>query len=272
MNLSRKRNFGIVYGLMGGLAYATTTWGLDAFALARSHAAHPWLNFIPGLVLALALGAFSSWLAFRTDSTLVGSFAWMVSGIILAFYSVWMSRWLNPKLIVLLDPQTQGWIDFPWYDSNRILFLYSALVSGAAGLITGMLQNTMVEQASYKIGYGSIIGAALFSMAVMGAGGVVVDITVNQSYRNALVTMDELFTFAIDNRGKEVDSLTARQIHLGAVGAIDELLSENRKIYYFTFTETTEQGELLIKFKNGWSKCTVILEQPIFCKVIEPPQ
>ncbi len=269
---SRKVFFGFIYGLTSGLVYAVAAWGIDAFIVSAAHLAYPWLSFGMGLALALLLGGVAGYVTVGFENAVVGVISWLAAGFILALAGAWIPLWVVPGILPTLEPVLTGWLKFGWQDSYSILAFSCVVASCVAFLILGLLENVLLDQAAFSPYGGAILMPLIICALVAGVAGGVVDSVINSRQRDSLVALDKLITFAIDNRGVEVDKTLARQIHLGAINSIRADLSRDRRLFYFWFNETRDQGQILADFEGHWALCDLFLDQPSFCRPVEPPQ
>ncbi len=267
----KKEIFGVLYGLAGGLAFALTAWGWDAYQLWRAHWAYPLLSFLPGAVLALLLGGLAGWLAMRLRAAALGALAWLIGGSLLGILTLWLPRWLTPRLIFWLEPALQGWASLPPQEGAPLLILLCIGVTALFALIAGALQFTLVEQATYSQGDGAILLPMMLSVAVMALAGILTDSILNINMRQAVSSLDYTLTFAIENQDKEVDKLIARRARLGAVNSLTHLFQIPHRIFFFDATSSFEQSRYLVQFEENWAQCTLILSNLTYCKPVTPP-
>ena len=105
-----------------------------------------------------------------------------------------------------------------------------------------------------------------------GLAGGVVDNLVNVRFRDSAQALDQLLLFALENQDKTIDPTLARQMHMGALNSIRSDITEERQLFFFNFTETADQGRILVQFQHSWALCDVFLNQVAFCRAVEPPQ
>ncbi|MCX6080058.1 MAG: hypothetical protein NTW32_11040 [Chloroflexi bacterium] len=269
---SRKLKFGLIYGLAGGLIFALAAWGVNAFLLYRAQFAYPWLALLIGILPALLIGGLAGYLTIFLDNALLGGLSWLIAGILLAVIGIWLPLWLVPELLPRLEPALQNWVDFFWRDSYTFLVFSAAIVTGVAFLIAGLLETVLIDQTSFSPYNGAIIMPILVCAFITGIAGGVIDNMVNTRFRDSAIALDQLFVFALENADKTIEPALARQMHMGAISTIRPNITAYRRLFYFTFTETADQGRILVDFKGHWALCDVFLSQVAFCQPVEPPQ
>ncbi len=267
----RKLIFGLLYGLAAGLSFLLFAFGLDAFELSNAHLAFPWLalevSFLPVLILSGAAG----YLTVRLERPWFGILLWIVTGITLGVLGVFVPLKVVPGLQPVFNPILKSWLEFNWVDAYW-LFVYSiATVCVLVFSILGLLENVLVEQAAFSVYNGSIILPLVVCILAGGVAGGVSDNMINLRYRKSAQALDRLFNYAIENKGKTIDPAISRAWHMSAVSIIDPYLDQNRRMFYFSFSETAEQGKILVELDQHWAICDVVLDQPVFCNLATPP-
>ena len=269
---SRKLTFGLIFGLAAGLVFSLAAWGLNAFLLSRAHFAFPWLTFLLGILPTMLVTGLAGFLTIRFDNAVVGALIWMVAGLFLAIIGVWLPLGLVPEILPRIEPVLNGWLEFTWIDAYSFLVYSAMITTGIAFLITGILENVLIEPASFSPYNGAIVMPILVCALISGIAGGVIDNLVNTRFRDPTIVLDQLFSYALDNQGKTIDPATERQMHLATVSPIQADLSDNRRLFYFSFNETAEEGKILVDLKGHWAICDLSQNQPVFCQFTEPPQ
>ena len=272
MPATRKLTFGLIYGLAAGMFFSIMSWGLNAYLLDMAHFAYPWLAFSLGLLPTLLISGLAGFLTIRMENALLGAIAWLVAGILVAALGVWIPLGLVPDILPKFEPILKGWVEFTWQDSYTFL-VYSAMISsGVAFVIASVLESVLVEQAAFSIYASALVMPILVCALITGSAGGIVDNLVNARYRDSAVALDNVFEFAIDNKGKTIDPELERKKHLGAVSMILDDLTKKHSLYYFSYNETGQQAKILVDLNGKWALCDISLNQPVFCRPILPPQ
>jgi hypothetical protein len=132
-----------------------------------------------------------------------------------------------------------------------------------------MLETILIEQAAFSVYKSALIIPLIICSLAAGITGSVADNLVNKRFRDPAIALDSLFTFAIDNQGKSVDPGYARRIHLATVKPIETILTKDRRMFYLAFSETADQGKILIDFGGRWAVCEIIQDEPLLCSQAE---
>jgi hypothetical protein len=272
MFASRKLRFGLYYGLVAGFVFSVAAWGLNSWLLAGAHFAYPWLTFLAGLLPALLICGLAGILAMGIENAILAGVIWLVTGILMGTLGLVLPLGIIPELLPRLEPELQNWVLFSWQEPYVILAVSAAIVTGIAFLMVGLLGFVLVDQASWSPYNGAIIMPLIICMVISGTAGGVIDNMANTRFRNSALGLERLFEFALQNKDKTIDKTLARQMHMNAVSMISADLSEKRRMFYFEYTPTTDQGRILVDLDGHWAICDMFLDQPASCQPVAPPQ
>jgi hypothetical protein len=223
-----------------------------------------------GAVICAVIGGVAGWLAARTDKSLAAVAIWLVAGSIFAWLTVNLPLVLMPKALSLLEPQTSGLLDYTYYEDfeQRVWVAYTWL--GIFITLAGLLQIPLSDSAVFSTSLFGKAAPVLVSLALMGIAGTIVDNgLINEPLRGSVVAIDNTIQFIVDNRGREVDSATARRMHTGAFRAIEEAVTQGRELIVSGYDGQFGEVNVLVKFERDWVECQVFYNQPISCKVVE---
>jgi hypothetical protein len=266
-----KRTYGILYGVVVGLAFAVFCWGIDGYILSNYHGIQPWLRFGIGAVLCMILGGIIGWLSAKLDKSLYTLLLWLVGGSIFAWLTVYLPLVIMPKALTLLDPRLSGLLRYTYLDNFNtrvgVAFTWISIFIALAGLLQIPLSGSAVFSTSF-IGKISPLVIVVILMSITGTivdGGLI-----NEPLRSATVAVDNTIQFINDNRGKEVDKTEARRMHTGAFRAIDESVTQQRELIVSGYDGELGEINVLVFFEKDLVECQVFYNQPITCKIIEP--
>ena len=268
--IRNKRIFGMIYGIMAGLAFAGSSWGWDGYTLSQFHGYFPWNVLVTGALLCAIVGGFIGWLTARMESSLAGVLFWLAGSLFFAWLTVALPLQISPIIATKMDPQLAGLLDY----SSNIEFTSRFGVALAWILpftvIVGIAQIPVTEPAVFSTSFFGKIGPLLFGMLVISIGGVITDSLINAQFRSAIIALDKTAQFVLDNRGNEnVDPLVAREIHARAFGTVEESMTDTRYLFVGSFDETLGDINILVKFEKAWVTCEVLYNQPITCKPVQ---
>jgi len=266
--LHKKRMFGLIYGLAGGLAFSVAAWGIGGFQLALAHAAFPWLTFIPGLVIGLAAGGLVGWWTVRAGSHALGLVLWLLLAAFLTECALRLPLEVAPWLAGRLDTTLAGHIRLTALENAGQVRLISFAVIGLAAGICGLLEINLAEQyllSSAQLGF---VGPLLLIVVLMGLAGGSVDYMLTSSLREPVQALDTLIEFAAQHLGEEVDAETARSTHLSTVKPLGDLVGQPHRILVVGNDANLGQIYTLVDFGGRMARCTVMYGTPVHCEIL----
>lgn len=263
--LRAKALYGVWYGITVGFAFAFFAWGIDAFQLSAANSLHPWLKFFGGLVPAVVVGAAAGWLSTRLDKPIYSVAIWGVAALAFAWLTVRLPLQIAPQLIEAAEPGIAGLLHYEYYPefSSRITvaFIWIAIFVFMVGLLQLPLSDTGVFSTSIMGRLSPIVVA----IVLMGICGTIIDGLNNELLRGPVQSMDATIQFYVDNLGKEIPAKEAREMHLGSLRAIKDLVTPDRKLIVSGYNERLEEVNVLVRFDTAWVECRVFYNQPINC-------
>ncbi len=270
--LKKKQLLGVFYGLIAGVAFAFTAWGIDGIALAQAHASYPFIKFLPGLILCTLLGTLVGWMSIRIGKGLVTIVIWFIFAFVLVWSIIWLPFKLTPTLLKFLQPILVDWIEFPMIANVDQFRIVGMIVIALPTIICGLLEPNIVEMVLMSSHKGAFLTIVLVCGLLMSLAGSAGDEIVAKLLREPIQVLDNLFQFAIENQGKEVDIKLARRMHYSTVRDLEEILPRSRRLTLIAFDENLAQMNILVNFDGIWVKCTTIYSQPTMCEhVLQAP-
>jgi hypothetical protein len=263
-----KQKFGLLYGAMAGIAFASASWGMDGYMLSKSHAYFPWVMLITGMGLSAVVGGVTGWITARSESSLLGVVFWIISSLFFAWLMVALPLQINPYIVSKFDPQLGALLN---YEKN-IEFAFRFGVSLAwiipFMLIIGVTQLPISEPAVFSTSIFGKIAPILFCIVVMSISGVITDNLINSHFRSAITALDATIQFVLDNKNNEnVDKTLSQQLHARSLTTVAEYVQESRHLFVSSYDEYLGDLNVLVKFEDQWVDCTVLYSQPISCKL-----
>ena len=268
--LRKKQSYGVLYGAIVGLAFASFCWGTDNYILSNHHGIQPWLKFSIGSVLCIILGGITGWLSAKLDKSLYSLLLWLTTGSIFAWLTVNLPLVILPKALNTLDPQLSSLINYVYYDNfnTRVIVAYTWIAIFIS--LVGLLQNPLSDSAVFTTSFFGKIAPLLVTIFLMSIAGAIVDAgLINEPLRSSTVAVDNTIQFIVDNRGKDVDKAEARRMHTGAFRAIDESVTSQRELIVSSYDGELGEVRILVRFEKDLVECQVHFSQPITCNVIE---
>lgn len=266
----RKQIFGLSYGIVAGLAFSITLWGVDGLRLSQAHAYYPWTKFLAGLPLAVLICALVGWLTSRFERPLVGVALWIAAAGALAWLTIIVPIVIAPVIMKALNPDLASLLQYTFYDNSSekagVAFAWIAIAS----FIIAAIQVPMVEQAAFSTSIFGKIAPHIICAFLMLVSGSVADNLNNQYLREPLLSMNKTVQFAIDHQGENVDPKAARDVHLASLRPVEDSIHPNWKLVVSRFDPLLEHVYILINFNGDWVECGTIFNTPLNCAPVTP--
>jgi hypothetical protein len=264
-----KRKFGIVYGIIAGITFATASWGWDGYILSNSHAYFPWTMLITGMTLCAIIGGIAGWLTVRSESSLLGVVFWVTSSFFFAWLVVALPLQINPFIASKFNPQLGILMNY----GKSIEFVFRFGVSLAWILpftvIVGVTQLPVSEPAVFSTSIFGKIAPLLFCIVVMIIGGVITDNLINSKFRAGIAGLDNTIQFVLDNNNNEnIDKTLSREAHASSLNTVEKYVRESRYLFVRSYDEELGNLHILVKFDNQWVDCNVLYSQPVSCDIV----
>ncbi len=268
--LRAKRRYGLFYGIVMGLAFATATWGLDAYLLSQADAFQPWLKLIVGGLICALVGGLAGWLVMRLENAFFSLVIWLAAASVFAWMTVALPLQIIPRLLGLLDPALSSMLSYVYHEDLAARFGVAYVWVGIFVSIGGLLELPMGEPAAFSTSIMGKIAPALVCIALMYISGLIVDGLNNEPLRSALIAMDTTIQFAAAHQGQVIDPVVSREMHLTSLNTVQDLVARPRQLVVGEFDSSLEQVHVLIRFGAKWVDCLVISRQPTNCELVSP--
>jgi hypothetical protein len=266
--IQMKRRFGIAYGMMVGLSFAASTWGIDGFLLSQAHAFYPWLKFILGALICMTVGGIAGWLVARLEKGILGLLIYLGISFVFSWLIVGLPFRIFPAVVTWLDPETGNLLNYTFYEGfGSRFFIAIAWISLFMALV-GILQLPLTEPAPFATSFFGKAAPLLVCAVIMFINGFIVDTLNNEPLRTALLHMDNTIQFSVEHQGQEVDRALARTMRMSSLRAVGDVISQPRRLIVGSYDQYLDQIHVLIRFGVTWVDCIVVYNQPSFCKYI----
>ena len=261
----QKQLYSVLYGAVVGLAFAISTWGVDALILAGANARLPFLEFIPGMLICLLVGALVGWLTARVENGFIKIFFWLGFGILLVWLMIFIPFNATPFLLQRFDPSLSPLLHYSVPEKLWQFWLFGAFTITGPALISGVLQNNLVESAigsPYRIAKVSML---IIPIILMVLAGLAANQMIGRNLRDPVVATHELLQFAGKNYGKEVDPILARAMRLSSAKELGNLVGQDYTLTVIGFDQTMGSVDILVDFPRTRATCMLIYSQAVRC-------
>lgn len=264
-----KRRIGMVYGLAVGLSFATASWGIDSWLLSRAYGLYPFLKFIIGAVICMAVAGVAGWFVARTEKAIFGLPIYLGAAVVFAWLIVALPFKIFPAAVSLLDAETGSLLNYIFYEGFSSRFWIAAIWVSLFVALVGILQIPIAEPAAFSTNVFGKIAPLLVCTVVMFINGIIVDRLNNEPLRTAVLNMNTTIQYTIDHQGQEVNRAEARKMHMSSLRAVQEVINQPRRLIVGSYDQYLDQIHVLVLFGTTWTDCTVVYNQPSFCKYVK---
>jgi hypothetical protein len=270
MSAASRRN-GLLLGLISGLTFGLTTWGIDAIALGNASVDRPWVKLAIGLAFSLLIGGLAGWLTAVIDRAAIGMLLWGGVGIAFAWLVGHLPFDGQSTFLRLIEPELGDIRVYPFVESARVRTILLMVIVGGMSALGGALELVLLDQAkdaSSSVARMVSLGLTIpfFALAGFASDGVI-----NRPLRDPMVAINRLIGWAIEARSTPVDPLLARQRHLGAIGGIENLIDRPYRMTLGSYDDTSLISfSVEVDFDGTWVRCSVLASAPGYCREIDP--
>ena len=270
--LRAKHAYGAWFGAALGLTFSIFAWGVDAYALTRMNGLYPWLKFLGGVIPCMLIGGLTGWLAARFDKPLVALLLWGVAASVFAWLTVGLPLQITPRLLSFIDPGIKDLLHYTYYEAFTSRFGVAYVWLAIFVSLAGLLQIPLSDSAVFSTSLFGKVAPMLVTLVLMAISGTIVDSLNNELLRSPIDTVNMTVQFVLDNRGKEIDVLESRRMHLGALRSVNDLVTSERKFIVSGYDQFLEQVQVLARFDKAWVECDLVANQLILCEQVGGPR
>jgi hypothetical protein len=270
---SRKRsNLGVRYGLIAGLFFTLAAWGLDAIILTRYHASLPFLKFVPALLICVPTAILAGYLTAKTESGMVGLVIWGGLAVLFTFLVINLPLRFQPWYLNKFRPDLSSIIYFEELIGIEGYWFYCLFAIGITCLLCGFLENVLLDQG---LASSSLVGPQMpfvVCALIMLLSGLFGDLLLIRDFRKPIVAYDQLLKNAATYYNKEVDNQTKRNLRLGTVDPLGDLVLQPHTLTLVEVDRYLTLTKVLIEFDDQTALCQAIQSKPTFCRIIDLTQ
>lgn len=255
----------IVYSFICGFFFTLTLWGIDALILAMNKVSLPFIKLIPALIIAGGAGAILGWVRSKTNSNLIKVITWLVFMVLLIAMIIYIPVSLTPKLLSFFRPELSSFLDYPMpvpLDGVLLMAIFAIVIGlGFCAIFEEPLTESYISS-SFNF---NKIKFFLVCFLIMGTAAVWTDQLIEKNLREPQVVLSNLFDFARENYGKEVDKKVARQYHLSALNELEQSVQATPTMILISYDETMGMIDVLVELDGKEAFCSLFYNQPSRC-------
>lgn len=261
-----KQGLGVLYGLLAGIGFAVTAWGLDATQLAQANAYLPWGKFVAGLIGCLILGGLAGWLTTHLDSSLWAVLIWFLVGSAIAVGTAWLTYQGFVHLFDWFYPALAGKLSYTLNPAIQIRTGIAALVSGLVGIAVGLSQINQVDSALAGIYPLQRLVSLSVGVIIFGIAGLITNGLVQANLREPVIQLNNALVYAQEHRGETIEIHEARQHGQTAVRTLGELQFQPYRLVVSSFDEYLSMIWVMIDFRELQTRCAVLEQNLTYCE------
>jgi hypothetical protein len=259
---------GLLFGLSAGLTLLLAAWGFDGWALARSDGILPWAKALLGAACVLLPLSLLVWLSIRIQHEAVLAGLWLAAGVLFGWVAAQIAFRFFPWFLARWAPDAARFIayDYGYGPSGR-----GILASMACGLIfflAGILFHPFVEGWNRAIYPASRVLSILAWIGLFALCGAAVNSLVHRPLTEPIAVIDNLISFRLSDPAA-MDTPMAKSLRASALNAVEDLLPRRHRLVVAGYDEAVTTVRVLVDFEGRWVECTLIGDQPIFCRPLE---
>lgn len=265
---NKKKFIGLIYGLVSALSFAFFAWGIDAFSLARAHAAFFWIKLLPGVVICLIAGALAGWLTIHFEKHGLALLFWAGLAMLFTTLAIWLPTSGTELFLKILRPDLSNYLKFPEIDSISQFQIVGFLMIGTASIICGILEINLVDQILLSA-YGSTFASSLFvTLILFGLAGSASDYLINSHFREPVQALDSLVQTLSDYGNADIPDEIIKEQRLSSVIRLGNNWQKPRQLILVAFDKTLGSMDILVSTQEALAKCTLIYSQVSNCNLI----
>jgi len=268
---SRKRiNLGVLYGFTAGLFFTLAGWGMDAIVLSRYHASLPFLKFFPALFICLLAGVLAGYLTAKFENGLVSLLLWTGLAVLFTYLVINLPTKFSPWLFNRIKPDYAQIIKFDDLEKVGLYWFYGIFAIGLTCILCGIMENLLIDQSLASSSTMGVLLPLLVCLIFMTGAGISGDLLMTSHFREPLVIIEKLLQNGANYYGQEVDPFKAREMRLGVVQPLGDLVLESHSLTVVSSDNYLGMMKVLVDFEDEWALCHVVYSQPSFCEIIKP--
>ena len=264
-----KTTYGILYGLIAGIAFAVASWGWDGYLLKQAHAAYPWLKFSIGVVLCGLAGAIAGWITIRFERWFFTLLAWLGVTALFSWLIVTLPLQVTSILTTRLEPQLQGFIHYTPMGEMIPRFWLAFMWILIFAILAGILQTPFIDSAVFSVSIFGKLMPFLLGTIILASSGTIADGLNNEPLRRAVMAMDYSIQFVIDHQGTQVDPTLARANFAGSLNGIREHITPARKLIVSEYDSLLGEIRVVVIFDDFLANCIILYAQPSYCTPLQ---
>ena len=270
--LRLKHNYGIWFGAALGLSFSLFAWGIDAYLLNRMHGLYPGLKLLGGVIPCMLVGGFTGWLSARLDKAFFALLFWGAAAFVFAWLTVSLPLQFTPRILSIAEPGIKDLLHYEYFEAFSTRFGVAYVWIAIFVTLAGFLQIPLSDSAVFSTSSFGKISPMLTTLLLMAICGTIVDGLNNEKLRSPVDSVNMTVQFILDHQGEDIDGASSRQMHLGALRTVENLITRERNFIVSGYDQYLEQVQVLARFDKAWVECDLVVNQLIRCEQVGTPR
>ena len=251
-----RRNFHLLIGALGSLAYVIFSWGVDGFLLQQHNGSMPWLKLAFGFPTVLLIFLIATSISIRNNNLIIRALTWIAAATILSFTISFLSFQGMEFAWKTVYPNLSDQISYTLLETIRGRLFVIIVMSNILFFIGGMLVESASEAMFKSSGLIGWVLPILFCLAFFGGAGYVADANFNFQLRDQIISVNEQISEAALMNSSQMTERQERLIR--RFTKLNVQLDGPHRLFVSNFDESFTQSVILIDFDGIWASCTSI--------------
>lgn len=264
--------FGLLNGVLIGLALALGVWALDAIFLITGPVRLSSTSLLLGGLALVILGGLGGWLAAWAGRAWASALIWLGMGLLMVWVIGHVPYEGRNLMVWLADRRAWGLPVYPFSDAAQAgMWLFGFFIVLLLGFL-GLLQPYRLEGIASETDAEGRLGARswfllLLPLPLMLAVGFVADDMMNSPLRVAPQLVHEVIRTGRTYDGDLFELSLEKGVNYNAIAGLRDQMSENYSLSLASIDlGAADTVYVVADFDNGaWINCRVVMEQVAFC-------
>ena len=266
---AEKNRMAILYGLIAGLVYAISAWGIDSYLLARAHAYYPWAMFIIGAIPCMALGAIISWVVYRVQNFFLAFILWVATGYTFAWLAGRIPFIILQQFIQIINPDLGRMIDYPIVMTAQLQTGISIAVAIIVTVIGGLLETALVDASSESPAPVGRWIPTLLWILIFFLAGLAPENNLTETIRKPVQNTNMIIEYSAEHEGQQVPRQTVLDLRLKSVQELQPYWNKPHRLLLSTYDELLFNTKILVNFDGQWATCNALDGWPSYCEPVD---
>jgi hypothetical protein len=259
---------GLLFGLLAGLTLLLAGWGFDGWELARSDGILPWAKTLLGAACVLLPLGLLVWLSIRIQHEAVLAGLWLAAGALFGWVAAQIAFRFFPWFLARWAPDAARFITYEYGYGPSGRGVLASISCGLIFFLAGILIHPLVDGWNRAIYPASRLLSILAWVGLFALCGAAVNSLVHRPLTEPIAVIDNLISFRLSDPAA-MDTPMAKSLRASALNAVENLLPRRHRLVVASYDEAVTTVRVLVDFEGRWVECTLIGDQPIFCRPLE---